>query len=96
MGHLIGIPDNSRGSERQPNLDFTSHEALLVSMSTTPRCSSLRSAGSEVQTLSDLLENSMSKVPLEKPLKEEVLAKLKSCKIFHFADHGKSNLSNPL
>lgn len=69
--------------------------ALLVAMQDTPGLSNLPFATKEVAILNDLCP-SLQLNPIRPPMrKEDVLAHLRTCKIFHFAGHGKSDPSEP-
>jgi hypothetical protein len=72
-----------------------SEHALLVAMRETPGLSVLPFAMDEVAMLNDLCPSLQLK-PVEPPRrKEDVLAQLRTCKIFHFAGHGRSNHLEP-
>ncbi|ENH72101.1 hypothetical protein FOC1_g10006466 [Fusarium oxysporum f. sp. cubense race 1] len=70
------------------------HQALLVSMKTTTGCSKLSVAKREVKKLERILPASMAKVKLEQSCSNDVLKGLNECSIFHFAGHGKTDLSD--
>jgi CHAT domain-containing protein len=64
-------------------------------METTPKCTKLAFARKEIIELESLLPSSIPRVVLHKPEKEEVLASLSGCSIFHFAGHSHSHPSDP-
>ncbi|BCS28099.1 CHAT domain-containing protein [Aspergillus puulaauensis] len=73
----------------------TSNQALLLAMPETPRQSPLPFANEEITLLRGLCQ-SLHLQPVEPPrCRKEVLQRLKTCKIFHFAGHGQSNSSEP-
>jgi hypothetical protein len=86
-----------RHSVRNPAGPASEH-ALLVAMRETPGLPGnavLPFATDEVAMLSDLCPSLQLK-PVEPPRrKEDVLAQLRTCKIFHFAGHGRSNPLEP-
>ncbi|KAI9736711.1 MAG: hypothetical protein M1834_000915 [Cirrosporium novae-zelandiae] len=73
-----------------------SHEhALLVSMQETSGQSTLSFAGDEVAMLDKLCPSLHLEPVKPPPRKEDVLKHLRTCKIFHFAGHGKSDPMEP-
>ncbi|PMD67709.1 uncharacterized protein K444DRAFT_690656 [Hyaloscypha bicolor E] len=73
-----------------------SEDALLVCMQKTPDQSELIFAAPEVAILKDLcLLLNLRLVKLPQQRREDVLAHLRICKIFHFAGHGESDPSDP-
>ncbi|KAK0706616.1 hypothetical protein B0T26DRAFT_727329 [Lasiosphaeria miniovina] len=81
----------SRQNSQNKDLDFVSGEALLVSMHTTPTYSDLVFAEEEVKKMADILPDSIRKVTLNRPSRDDVMAGLNTCTIFHFAGHGESH-----
>lgn len=72
---------------------------VLVAMGTTQECESLPFAEVEVEAVRDVLAKSMTKVIpdiLKEPKKSEVLIRLKSATLLHFAGHGDSDPTDPL
>ncbi|KAK6540848.1 hypothetical protein TWF694_008231 [Orbilia ellipsospora] len=86
----------ARQNLREDN-DITSisGDAVLVSMDKTPGHSDLNFAKEEISVLEGLLPGHIPRVKLERPSKQAVIERLKSCKIFHFAGHGESDPTNP-
>ncbi|CCD51204.1 hypothetical protein BofuT4_P085660.1 [Botrytis cinerea T4] len=77
------------------NMLHTPAHALLVAMKVTPGCSSLLFAEEEIVALKTLCK-SMNLIPLKaKAQMESVKSHLPKCKIFHFAGHGHTNLTDP-
>ncbi|KAM0148086.1 hypothetical protein ACHAPG_010202 [Botrytis cinerea] len=77
------------------NMLHTPAHALLVAMKVTPGCSSLLFAEEEIVALNTLCK-SMDLIPLEAEAQmESVKSHLPKCKIFHFAGHGHTNLTDP-
>lgn len=70
-------------------------EALFVSMLRTPNQNDLPHIVREVTELSDFIPHSIEKHVLSEPAKEDVLAKLRTSNIAHFACHGISYPSDP-
>ncbi|TGO15144.1 hypothetical protein BPAE_0591g00040 [Botrytis paeoniae] len=83
---------------RRPVLNVTPHtsaHALLVAMQDTPNQSRLPFAKDEITILRSLCKL-MDLVPLKaEPRMESVKLHLPKCKIFHFAGHGETNLTDP-
>ncbi|QKX59520.1 uncharacterized protein TRUGW13939_06654 [Talaromyces rugulosus] len=75
-----------------------SETSLLVSMGTTPGCSSLPHAQVEVDAIRNVFMSNTSFVPdvLSQPNKSELLAALKGAAILHFAGHGALDPVDPL
>ncbi|GES61376.1 TPR-domain-containing protein [Aspergillus terreus] len=72
-----------------------SNQALLLAMPETPRQSPLPFANEEITLLRGLCQP-LHLQPVEPPqCRNEVLQRLKTCKIFHFAGHGQYNPSEP-
>lgn len=72
--------------------------ALLVAMEETPGLlsnSSLAFATEEVDMLDDLCPSLQLKAVMPPRHREEVLAHLRACKVFHFAGHGRSDPLDP-
>ena len=69
--------------------------ALLVAMQETPRGSALAFATKEVEMLVNLCPALQLKAVMPPRCRDEVLAHLQACKIFHFAGHGRSDLLDP-
>jgi CHAT domain-containing protein len=86
------------GSVRNSNTT-TPYKAVLVSMPSTADLpnSSLPFAKDEISELTHLLAKSkcLKAIPLERPLRSEVIEALRDCTIFHFAGHGKSSIRDP-
>ncbi|EQB54521.1 hypothetical protein CGLO_05626 [Colletotrichum gloeosporioides Cg-14] len=70
--------------------------AILVSMSETPRHSSLQHAKREIEEVSKIC--SLMGLPFEHPESNnrDVLEALDNCKVFHFAGHGGTHPTDPL
>ena len=83
-----------RLSVRRP-AEFASEHALLVAMQDTPGNSVLPFATREVEMLANLCPSLQLKPVMPPQHREEVLAHLRECKIFHFAGHGRSDLLDP-
>jgi hypothetical protein len=78
--------------------ESASEHALLVAMQETPclqRGSALPFATREVEMLADLCPSLELKAVRPLQRREEVLAHLRACKIFHFAGHGRSDPLDP-
>ncbi|KAJ4233187.1 hypothetical protein NW759_001968 [Fusarium solani] len=74
-------------------------KALLVAIANAPNRSLLRGAVKEVQTVEALFASKdFDSVRLGdgRVDKQDVLRRLKTCRIFHFAGHGVENISDPL
>jgi len=72
--------------------------ALLIAMPTTPGLTgagALPFAADEVSMLRGLCEPLQLEPVCPRPLKDAVLGELGSCKIFHFAGHGRSDPAEP-
>ncbi|KAH8745639.1 CHAT domain-containing protein [Hyaloscypha finlandica] len=78
------------------NFHDASGECLLVSMAKTPGHPSLPHAEMETELVENLYPSSAPKVTLKSPSKKDVIFHLKSCDVFHFAGHGKSDPHDPL
>jgi len=85
----------ARRNEARQSKHTVSDKAVIVSMETTPKCTKLAFARKEIIELDSLLPSSIPRVVLHKPKKEEVLASLSGCSIFHFAGHSHSHPSDP-
>jgi CHAT domain-containing protein len=75
-----------------------SEHALLIAMRETPGLSEnsvLPFAADEVAMLNDVCSSLQLKPVRPPPRKEDVLAHLRTCKIFHFAGHGQSDPLEP-
>ncbi|KAH7121614.1 CHAT domain-containing protein [Dactylonectria macrodidyma] len=71
-------------------------QALLISMENTPGTSSLPYTSQEIKVLRNLSE-SMKLKPIEpERRKQDVIAHLPECKLFHFAGHGYTDKKDPL
>jgi len=82
-------------AQMDPSPGRASNKTVLVSMGTTPGCSKLAFAEKETSELNSLLPAAISRVTLHEPHKEQVLAALDGCSVFHFAGHGLSHPSDP-
>ncbi|KAL4733730.1 CHAT domain-containing protein [Aspergillus similis] len=69
--------------------------ALLVSMPRTRGASDLICADREIQSLEDILPHRTMRKVLSQPLRKEVVKRLHTCTIFHFAGHGRSDPVDP-
>ncbi|CAG9990927.1 unnamed protein product [Clonostachys byssicola] len=82
-------------SDSPPTAAPVTKAALLVTMENTPGYSRLPFALQETQEVQKILM-AMNITMLEpKPFREDVLAGLMACNIFHFAGHGRVNLNDP-
>lgn len=80
---------------RHRGLQSTPTQALLIAMENTPEHSRLPSTTKEISMLHRLCE-SMGLQPVEpKRCKQDVLACLSDCQIFHFAGHGHADSADP-
>jgi tetratricopeptide (TPR) repeat protein len=70
-------------------------DVLLVGMPTTPNLISLPGVKAELESLQNWLSDSMSISTLNLPSKAEVISRLPTAQIVHFACHGESDLSDP-
>lgn len=70
-------------------------EVLFVSMLTTPSQGDLPHVVKEVADLSDLIPPSIEKHVLSEPTKDDVLLKLRTSSIAHFACHGRNYPFDP-
>ncbi|KAF3940838.1 hypothetical protein ABW19_dt0205010 [Dactylella cylindrospora] len=84
------------GRQSSASLADESRDALIVPMPTTPGQSSLYYVQDEVETLKGICKD-LHLVPIIPAVKRraDVLSLLRSCKIFHFAGHGKSDSVEP-
>ncbi|KAI1264651.1 CHAT domain-containing protein [Xylariaceae sp. FL1019] len=72
------------------------NKALLISMDRTPDLKPLPFAEREVEIVSPLCsEMSLDPIHLRRPKKEDVLAHIFNCTVFHFAGHATSNAFQP-
>ncbi|KNB09296.1 hypothetical protein FOXG_09909 [Fusarium oxysporum f. sp. lycopersici 4287] len=69
--------------------------AVLISMERTPGYSTLPSAGREITQLCPICESKGFEVVEPKGIKEDIVSQFPECKVFHFADHGATNLRDP-
>lgn len=69
--------------------------ALLVAMRNTPGSGKLPFAEDEANMVKQMCPKLYLKPDTPRPLKEEVLSSLKTCKVFHFAGHGRLNPTEP-
>jgi tetratricopeptide (TPR) repeat protein len=81
-------------SVRKPS-ESTPKHALLVAMRHTPGHRTLPFANKEVEMLANLCPSLQLKPVMSLQRREEVLAHLQTCEIFHFAGHGRSDLWDP-
>ncbi|KAK6527590.1 hypothetical protein TWF694_004574 [Orbilia ellipsospora] len=86
-----GVPSRGAGFENSSGV----HKAVLVHMDETPGHSNLRYAKEEVVELDRILPPDIPRITLDKPCKSDIMECLNTCSIFHFAGHGKSDLSDP-
>jgi len=89
-----------RPSERTTTPGST-RKAILVGMKETPGWGDLPFASQEVRKLEESFDNNADspvkfQVSRPRPFREEVLASLQGCEIFHFAGHGLADPLNPL
>jgi len=86
-----------RQQHRQQDIDRHSshHHALLLAMEITPKQSVLQFAMKEVDELRRLCPDLELTPVIPQPCKEEVLANIKSAKIFHFASHARVDPTEP-
>jgi hypothetical protein len=87
-----------RGREKElVPISTRKHEegALLVDMQKTPGHFFLPNAGREISQVRDFCRAVGFTVKEPKPQKHDVLQMLQRCRIFHFAGHGHSNLTDP-
>ncbi|KAG5813605.1 hypothetical protein H9Q74_012624 [Fusarium xylarioides] len=70
-------------------------EALLVSAGETPGHRRLAFADKEISVLRDICHQMKLKPVEPEPIREDVLAHLRRCKIFHFAGHGYTDTADP-
>ncbi|KAK2612245.1 hypothetical protein QQS21_001671 [Conoideocrella luteorostrata] len=82
--------------QHHPQVLSNSTKALLIAMEDTPAIPSrLPFATSEVAKVRRLCESMQINIVEPERRKEEVTQHLPSCRIFHFAGHGKTNEFNP-
>jgi CHAT domain-containing protein/tetratricopeptide (TPR) repeat protein len=85
-------------SLRTPKQTFTANhadQAVLVSMANTPGQAYLPYVSQEMDNLSSLCDSMSLETIMPQPLLSDVLGALKSCKLFHFAGHGRTHASDP-
>ncbi|KAB5576047.1 CHAT domain-containing protein [Coniochaeta sp. 2T2.1] len=70
-------------------------DVVLAAMKTTKGLLPLDFANKEVHKLEGILSPAVPVEVLEQPSKADLVSRLKSCDVFHFAGHGKSNLADP-
>lgn len=87
---------NSRRRNKTRDVPIGPKKVVLVGMEETPGQSRLEFASQEVEQIAKLCNFSQFHVSRPKNQREDVLAQVNGCDIFHFAGHGMSNLSNPL
>ncbi|CAH0019636.1 unnamed protein product, partial [Clonostachys rhizophaga] len=87
---------NSRRRDKTRDVPIGPKKVVLVGMEETPGQSRLEFASQEVKQIAKLCSFSQFHVSRPKNQREDVLAQVNGCGIFHFAGHGMSNLSNPL
>ncbi|CAI6337695.1 unnamed protein product [Periconia digitata] len=73
----------------------TSSQALLVGLRDTPNYGRLDYAPKEIEVVHKLLKSSELQSSQPNPCKEDVVSRLKTCKIFHFAGHGYTDDDDP-
>ncbi|KAF4478567.1 hypothetical protein FAGAP_12319 [Fusarium agapanthi] len=71
------------------------NEALLVSAGETTGHRRLAFAEKEISVLRDICHRMKFKPVESKPFREDVLSRLRKCKIFHFAGHGYTDTADP-
>lgn len=69
--------------------------AVLISMQNTPQQSSLPFAKDEIARVAELCASLQLEPIRPTPFRKDVLSRLGSCEIFHFAGHGILDLSEP-
>ncbi|UPK96901.1 hypothetical protein LCI18_007836 [Fusarium solani-melongenae] len=84
-----------RGRERHVSPEGSTN-AVLVAMEQTPARSDLPFVGTEIKVVSSLCASMGLNVVEPDRRKQEVLSRLQSSRIFHFAGHGSTNQDNPL
>ncbi|CAH0054471.1 unnamed protein product [Clonostachys solani] len=87
---------NSRRRNKNRDVRISPKKVVLVGMEETPGQSRLEFASQEVEQIAKLCNFSQFHVSRPENRREDVLAQVNGCDIFHFAGHGMSNLSNPL
>ncbi|KAJ3550070.1 hypothetical protein NM208_g165 [Fusarium decemcellulare] len=79
----------------QHSVASTQEEALLVAMQHTPGHSDLPYAAREVAAINDVCDSMSFKAVEPGCSKKDVVARLKGCKIFHFAGHAYTDIVDP-
>ncbi|KAF2626795.1 hypothetical protein BU25DRAFT_411322 [Macroventuria anomochaeta] len=89
---------HSRQSSAPSKLSIAPGQALLVAMPDAPSLPMLGHANEEVMVLQALLESGPLALKTIQPgrSKQDVVSKLPSCNIFHFAGHGKTDDRSPI
>ena len=82
-------------SKRKGTTSTAKEQAVLVSMAHTSCRKDLPQALNEVKLLESLLPAAIQKYVLTTPTKSEVLSKLQTCTMAHFACHGYSTPDDP-
>ncbi|KAF3806264.1 hypothetical protein GCG54_00006026 [Colletotrichum gloeosporioides] len=88
---IHGRRHNTHNEPDQSSVD----SALLLAMPTTPNNGSLFWAQQEVDIVASLCPSLKLRSSTPRPYKDEILMGLQSCKVFHFAGHGKSDPAEP-
>ena len=70
-------------------------KAVLVGMEVTPHHNHLRHVPEEIAKLSSLCQSMKLDVTTPQARQDDVLSALRDCRIFHFAGHGLTHLSDP-
>ncbi|KAH7136912.1 TPR domain-containing protein [Dactylonectria estremocensis] len=86
----------SRQHGRQEQETKLSQNALLVAMHQTPQQQTLQHTNNEVQAVHDVLNSMQLQCLRPDASKQQVLSVLDTCKVFHFAGHGKTDKRDPL
>jgi CHAT domain-containing protein/tetratricopeptide (TPR) repeat protein len=86
----------NKTSKKELTQPSKKHSVLLVSMKNTPGTSkTLKHAEEEVEEVAKVLPKDIDKVSLRMPTKKDVLPKITSSSVFHFAGHGVSDPTDP-
>lgn len=93
---LHDMRKNFAAMQSAPRKSETSMESLIVQMPTTPDSIPLENAATEASTVQALLEGAhISGQILDRPEHAEILSRLKSCTVAHFACNGISDAKDP-
>ncbi|KAJ3454621.1 hypothetical protein MRS44_013221 [Fusarium solani] len=87
---------HSRRRPQQAPAAGESRNAVVVAMQNTPKQEPLKHASDEVDAVVAVCESMGLPHDRPRPLKADVSSALEACRMFHFAGHGSTHLTEPL